>query len=175
MSELNKILKIVETAEASLRVARQMLEKMDGQNVSEISSPAPHSFDGLSIRDEGDNQIIEGIFDGQNMIGPNGKIYPVPANYASKSKLLEGDKLKLTVLPDGSLLYKQIEPIPRKHIRGTLVKEDGQFKVLTGDKAYKVLLASVTYYKGNLGDEVSVIVPENENSTWATIEALIPH
>ena len=42
------------------------------------------------------------------MIGPKDKIFPVPANYASKSKLVEGDRLKLTILPNGSFVYKQI-------------------------------------------------------------------
>ena len=36
----------------------------------------------------------------QIMIGPDGKNYPVPANYASKSKLIEGDILKLTITPN---------------------------------------------------------------------------
>ena len=47
---------------------------------------------------------MEGVFDGQNMMGPDGKKYPVPANYASKSKLVEGDVLKLTISDDGSFI-----------------------------------------------------------------------
>lgn len=160
---------MIESAESSLKAARSLMEKLIPNHVSE------KSYEGdLAESQEGDLQIVEGIFDGQNMIGPNGKIFPVPANYASKSKLLEGDKLKLTVMPNGSFLYKQIEPIARKHIKGSLVKEDGQFKIVTATKTYRVLLASVTYYKANVGDEVSIIVPEDEGSTWATIEAVIP-
>ena len=59
----------------------------------------------------GEERIVEGVFDGQGMVGPDGKQYSVPANYASKSKLVEGDILKLTITPRGSFIYKQIEPI----------------------------------------------------------------
>lgn len=169
-SQIEKALRMVETAEANLKSAKQILEKLVPEHVTRAGS-APD----LEAREDGDMQIVEGIFDGQSMVGPNGKMYPVPANYASKSKLLEGDKLKLTVMPNGAFLYKQIEPAARKHIKGTLIKEDGQFKVLTPNKTYKVLLASVTYYKGNVGDEVSIIASEDDNSSWATIDALIPH
>lgn len=169
-SQIEKALRMVDIAEANLKNAKQILEKLVPDRVK---TPANESE--FTAKEDGDTQIVEGIFDGQSMVGPNGKNYPVPANYASKSKLLEGDKLKLTVMSNGAFLYKQIEPVARKQIKGTLIKEDGQFMVLTQNKTYKVLLASVTYYKGGVGDEVSVIVPEDENSTWATIEALIPH
>ena len=54
------------------------------------------------------------------MVGSDGKNYPVPANYASKSKLVQGDILKLTIADDGAFLYKQIGPIPRKQVVGKL-------------------------------------------------------
>ncbi|MDZ7744984.1 MAG: hypothetical protein U5K77_04515 [Candidatus Saccharibacteria bacterium] len=68
-------------------------------------------------------KVIEGVFDGQNMVGSDGKTYPVPANYASKSKLVQGDILKLTIADDGAFMYKQIGPIPRKQLVGTLSKK----------------------------------------------------
>ncbi|MBI4127328.1 hypothetical protein HY463_01320 [Candidatus Peregrinibacteria bacterium] len=168
-SQVEKALRMIDIAEANLKNAKQILEKLAPDRVKHGDESA------FTAKEEGDTQIVEGIFDGQSMVGPNGKNYPVPANYASKSKLLEGDKLKLTVMPNGTFLYKQIEPVGRQNIKGTLIKEDGQFKVLTPNKTYKVLLASVTYYKGNVGDEVSILASTDENSTWATIEALIPH
>ena len=42
-------------------------------------------------------RVVEGVFNGQNMIGGDGEEYPIPANYSSKSKLVEGDILKLTI------------------------------------------------------------------------------
>ena len=78
--------------------------------------------------------VIEGVFNGQVMIGPDGKQYSVPANYASKSKLVEGDMLKLTIDPSGAFIFKQISPVDRQRIVGHLVKdnESGDFVVLAG-------------------------------------------
>ena len=50
------------------------------------------------------------------MLSPDGKNYPIPANYASKSKLVEGDLMKLTIAEDGSFIYKQIGPVPRSKL-----------------------------------------------------------
>jgi len=36
-----------------------------------------------TTREEALGKVIEGVFDGQNMVGSDGKTYPVPANYAS--------------------------------------------------------------------------------------------
>jgi hypothetical protein len=106
------------------------------------------------------------------MVGPDGKTYPVPANYASKSKLVEGDILKLTIADDGGFIYKQIGPVARKQIIGQLVQHDGTFFVEAGGREYRVLLASVTYFKAKLGDQISIIVPEdNREAEWAAIEA----
>lgn len=119
--------------------------------------------------------IIEGVFDGQNMVGPDGKVYNVPANYASKSKLVEGDQMKLTILPDGTFIYKQIGPVPRKHLTGKLIRDNGGYAVDSENgRRYKVLLASVTYFKGQVGDQVVTFVPEHENSAWAAVEHIIP-
>lgn len=121
---------------------------------------------------EGATRIIEGVFNGQHMIGPDGKEYSVPANYASKSKLVEGDILKLTILPEGRFVYKQIRPQERKRLKGILTKDEalGEYCVLAEGKFYKILLASVTYYKGEIGDEVIILVPLALESTWAAVE-----
>ncbi len=62
------------------------------------------------------------------MIGADGKQYPVPANYASKSKIVEGDMLKLTITPEGSFIYKQIGPVERRRLIGVVNQDaDGNF------------------------------------------------
>src|SRR5207253_726250 len=95
-------------------------------------------------------------------------------NYASKSKLIEGDVLKLTIADDGSFIYKQIGPMERKKMLGVLlVDENGGFKVLADGKPYKVLLASLTYFKAEAGDEVTIVVPEGQDATWAAVENVI--
>ena len=108
------------------------------------------------------------------MIGTDGKQYPVPANYASKSKLVEGDMLKLTITPDGSFVYKQIGPVERKRVIGIVSQDDlGNYVVIAEGKAYRVLLASVTYFKADPGDEVTIVVPRDSETVWAAIENLV--
>ncbi|OGI24964.1 MAG: hypothetical protein A3J76_03955 [Candidatus Moranbacteria bacterium RBG_13_45_13] len=123
---------------------------------------------------EEEGEIVEGVFDGQVMMGTDGKQYPVPANYASKSKLVEGDMLKLTITPDGSFVYKQIGPVERKRLIGIVSQDDlGNYVVIADGKAYRVLLASVTYFKAEPADEVTVVVPRDSESVWGAIENLV--
>lgn len=123
--------------------------------------------------DEGAN-IIEGVFDGESMIGPDGKQYSIPANYASKSKLVEGDILKLTITGTGTFVYKQIGPIERKRVIGELEKStSGNFVVRSKDRTWRVITASVTYYKGDAGDEVVILVPKIGESKWAAVENIV--
>jgi hypothetical protein len=171
--QIAKILRMIENAESSLKAAQEMLTALDPDAANFSLSSNVDTKDATAY-EEGESQIVEGYFDGQNMIGPNEKIYPIPANYASKSKLVAGDKLKLTILPNGSFLYKQIAPIDRIFVKGTLINEDGQYKVIADGESYRVLLASVTYYKGTVGDEVTLILPKDSNATWGAIEAIIP-
>ena len=125
---------------------------------------------GITADEEG--QVIEGVFDGQNMVGPDEKKYSVPANYASKSKLVEGDSLKLTITADGSFVYKQINLLDRDRLVGQLIIDEktNEYRVLANNKSYKVLSASVTYYKGEPGSSVTILVPKNRESTWAAVE-----
>lgn len=162
--QLKRLKSLLDEAETSLGAAKELIISLVGEDVSLIGQS----------RDEIAGKVIEGVFDGQTMIGPDGKTYPVPANYASKSKLVQGDILKLTIGDDGKFTYKQIGPVPRKTIIGTLVYKDGQYVVEVGKKVYRVLLASVTYFKAQQGDQISVVVPEeDEDVEWAAIEAAL--
>lgn len=158
--DLNRAFKILEGADTDFAKASDF-----SRQASEVGR----------ISDEADGKIIEGVFDGQNMIGPDGKQYSVPANYASKSKLIEGDVLKLTIQVNGTFVYKQIGPCDRNRLKGILVKDEetGSFQVLADGKKYKVILASVTYFKGEEGDEVAILVPKDKASTWAAVENII--
>ena len=176
MSQASKIAllkEMLDSAEANVRSAKQILNEMSGgaSTKSQYSSMAEKVG---SISSNNERHVIEGVFDGQNMIGPDKKTYSVPANYASKSKLIPGDILKLTIMEDGSFIYKQIGPVERKKIIGTLTYEDGQYKVIASAKAFKVLLASVTYFRAEIGDRVTIVVPEMDDSDWAAIENVLP-
>lgn len=161
------------SAEASLREVHRLIQEM-GVKPEDLPEPSKAKPTRVAASQSTVNgKVIEGQFDGQHMIGEGGKSYPVPANYASKSKLVEGDTLKLTIAEDGSFIYKQIGPVERKKLIGKLILDDGQYKVEAGNNVYNVLFASVTYFKGNPGDEVTIVIPASEKATWAAIEAII--
>lgn len=128
-----------------------------------------------SIGPARDGKILEGVFDGQNMIGSDGRQYIVPPNYASKSKLVEGDILKLTIQPNGTFLYKQIGPIERQRVVGPLVRDElnGDWRVAALGKRYNVLAAAVSYYKGNSGDDAVILIPKATPSKWAALENIV--
>lgn len=171
-SKLALIKEMLESAESNLRSAKQMINELTGSSSKGVYTKIAKELPDTAK--EGDDSIVEGVFNGETMTDKDGKEYPVPANYASKSKLVPGDILKLTIKEDGGFLYKQIGPVERKRIIGTLTYEDGQYKVIANGKAYKVLLASVTYYKAEVGDDITLIIPEIEDSEWGAIENVIP-
>ena len=124
---------------------------------------------------EHDGRVVEGIFNGVTMMGRDGKTYAVPQNYASKSKLVEGDLLKLTITASGSFVYKQIGPVERERLRGKLAKdsETGTFVAVVDGTVYQLLLASVTYYHGDVGDDAVILAPKGGKSAWAAVENVI--
>ena len=162
--QVKRLRTLIQEAETSLAAANELLISLVGDD---DSMPAVAREDTLG-------KVIEGVFDGQTMVGSAGKTYPVPANYASKSKLVQGDILKLTIAEDGAFLYKQIGPIPRKQVVGQLKLENGHYFVEVGPRNFRVLLASVTYFKAKPGDQVSVNVPEDDAAAeWAALEAAL--
>lgn len=162
--QIKRLRALIQEAETNLAAANELLISLvgDDQHVQ------------AKITEDILGKVVEGVFDGQNMVGSDGKMYPVPANYASKSKLVQGDILKLTIAEDGAFMYKQIGPIPRKQVVGALKLENGHYYVTVGSKDFRVLLASVTYFKAKPGDQVSVNVPEDDSAAeWAALEAAL--
>ncbi len=171
MSEAEKTRRIqslremISSAEKTMQSAKAMLLQLEGKKKTGRKR---------KIEGETDGTIIQGTFDGQIMIGTDGKQYPVPANYASKSKLVEGDMLKLTITPDGSFIYKQIGPVERKRAIGIASQDEtGNYYIIADGKPHKVLLASITYFKAEPGDEVAIVLPRDIDSSWAAIENVI--
>lgn len=119
--------------------------------------------------------IIEGIFDGEKMIGSDNKEYSVPPNYASKSKLVEGDGMKLTITPNGRFIYKQINQVERIRKIGRLIKDptNDTWCVEDDGKKYKILTASVTFYKGNPGDEVIFMIAHGQPNSWGAVDNIV--
>lgn len=166
---IDNALKLLDTVvpEAERDVAARLVLPVGGR--------APGATGQLSAAEDGNERIVEGVFDGQNMVGDDGKWYSVPPNYASKSKLVEGDLLKLTITAKGNFIYKQIGPIERQRLVGTVSYEQdsGQHVVLAGGRRWRVLKASITYFRADVSDEAVILVPKNAPSKWAAVENII--
>ena len=178
-NKLAKLSQYIESADLALQQAREILTELGGDKISYklAKNKAKNLINAQNGAQDNENlKIIEGVFNGQNMVGPDGKEYSVPANYASKSKLVEGDILKLTIQSDGSFVYKQINPVERERTKGEIVMDEvtGTYSVLMPDgRKFNVLTASVTYFKGEPGDQAIILIPKNKTSQWAAIENII--
>ena len=169
------IQELIDSAMSSLKTAQSLLRDLTGvTDSSRERLSARASSMGLGAYASAATKVVEGVFDGQNMVDSNGQTYPIPANYASKSKLVEGDGMKLTITEEGKFIYKQIAPLERRTVVGVLIQEDGQYKVLAEGKAYRILLASITFYRAEVGDQVTILIPKQGEAKWGAVEAVIP-
>jgi hypothetical protein len=109
---------------------------------------------------------IKGVFNGTGMLGDNGKLYPINPNYISKSRLLVGDRLELCSI-NGSLVYKQIESVPRRRVLGVMNDYE---EVVVESVAYKTTHASITFFHLNPGDEVICLIPEDGEGWYTAID-----
>jgi hypothetical protein len=166
-----KTKKVSKISKAKLKLLKSELEHLENvllsvkHSLAEVLTPEME-------KKTAKEQVIEGTFDGEFMVKDK-KRYPIPPNYASKSKLVEGDKLKLKIDDSGAFIYKQIEPIERKNLIGTLEQDDKGYKVKVKDKTYRVLLASITYFNAKPGDKMAIIAPEGKTSEWAAVEGVV--
>lgn len=164
---IKRIRGLLQEAETNLVAVKELLNSIVGDGDIAIAPTNTAVF-------TPEGKVIEGVFDGQIMLDKDGKAYPVPANYASKSKLVEGDIMKLTILESGKFIYKQIGPVPRQTLIGTLVYHDDKYFVEVNGKEYNILYASVTYFQLKEGSQVAVIIPaDNAEATWAAVEAAL--
>jgi hypothetical protein len=174
---------VLENTQANIKKALNLINKKEFDVESLLDSlertkEASEGFvvtNGANIRGNGSERIVEGVFNGEKMLSGDGIEFNIPANYASKSKLIEGDILKLTIRKDGSFIYKQIGPVERMQLVATLAsnEKEGEWYALEGKKRWKLLTASVTYFHGQPGDEVVILIPKDSESDWAAVENVI--
>lgn len=174
---LVSLLHMLNKIENDVVKAKALVQKLFQDNGAESAFdavPAAVAHATITEEDEG-MQVVEGAFDGTFMQGNDGKMYPVPMNYASKTKLIPGDMLKLRIMEDGKLIYKVIGPAPRKFLKAKLTKtEEGKFIALTEEnKTFSLNQAAVSFFKGDIGNEITIIINGNEETTFAAIEAVI--
>jgi hypothetical protein len=175
MSDTNKKLKnirdLINLAQNSIHSAKKILSTMveDGEK-----DTLEFDTDWLESYDAGGSKIIEWVFTGEGMLGSDGNIYPVPQNYASKSLLVQGSKLKATIDGSGKILYKIIKEIEYESKKWIITQEGEKYHINTGDANYNVLLAAITFHKCQVGDSVSIRVPHGKEATYAVIESILP-
>ena len=162
------------SAEKSIRNAKKILTDVLWEESIDLDAHIELDTQGLHSYKSGQDKIIEWVFTGEEMLGADGHKYPVPVNYASKSKLVQWDRLKLTIDQTGRMLYKQILPIERESKVGLLAKDNMKFIVVADGVTYNVLTAAVTHFKAEIGDSLTIIVPLGKEATFAAIEAVIP-
>lgn len=151
-------------AESSIKLAKQLMSEVErGGNSGRPNQPYQ--------RNENDNiPGLVGVFDGENMTTSTGQKLPVPANYAAKSQLVVGDTLKM-IDQNGDKRFKQIQRVKRLRSTGIITKKEGKLTIVTQEGRYRVLPVAVEHLGLNVGDEVTVLVPEsNLNATWAALE-----
>lgn len=167
----------IEQAQLQLKKAQTMIAQLAGQENLSLWERTSSLQKQHREHSEGDEEgtSIEGAFDGYNMLWEDQKKYPVPLNYASKTKLIPWDKLKLKIRTDGWLIYKVIWHAERKHERAVLSKgEDSKYIAITEEgHTYFLNQAAVTFYKGMSGDELYIITNADGTGTFAAIEAII--
>ena len=164
----------IDTAEKSLKNAKKLLKEILEEENIDLSADLELDTKGLSKYESGDSKIIEGVFTGEDMFWADKNHYPVPVNYASKSKLVQGDRMKLTIDGSGKMLYKQIKQIDREIKIGLLTQTNGKYQVISDGVAYDVLTAAVTHFKAEIGDTVTVLIPAWKEATFGAIEAVMP-
>lgn len=128
-------------ATASLNLAKQLLSEVERGGGA------------------GESPGLIGKYDGMFMITEAGKKYPVPDNYAAKTKLVYGDKLKMIEGPEGRR-FKLLEEVERIEAEAQLAVKDGHFEALGKDGSYKILQGAVRYWNGAEGNKIKILLPK---------------
>jgi hypothetical protein len=180
--KIETILSLLEICESNLKNAKTLLAQSLGGDIVYRNSPAtsypnPNSSNFQINAGSEDVEFVEGYFDGENMIGDNGKVYTVPQNYASKSQLVVGDKMKWSMIKDGFDGYKEVfkltQPVLREKVIGKFVVEGNNYGAMVDGypTMVKILKASATFAMKNLGlaigGKVALYVPKaGSSANW---------
>ena len=154
--DLQKLKSLISSLERELLHAKTVLKEL------EFSAPK------VSYKDV---PGVEGTFDGVCMVTATGEKHEVPANYAAKTKLVFGDRLKM-LEENGKTVFKNIDKQPRKKLEGVLNRKEGKWYALTEKGTYRVSDSCVEFNEFKVNDKVMVLVPENNlNAPFAAIES----
>jgi hypothetical protein len=177
--KIETIFSVLEVIENNVKTAKNLLKqimeekgiKVDNYNLNKTpGSPSYEENNAL--------EVVEGYFDGEHMVGDNSQIYPVPQNYASKTQLITGDRMKW-ILTYNREIFKLIQPAKRRRVMGTFNIEGDNYVVLVDEfpSPIKILKASATYAMKNLdlkvGDSIAVYIPESTMPVWGAFISIV--
>ncbi len=147
---------LLESAEKSVQHAKNLLDELTNTG---------SNFDS-------NTKIIEGVFKGDYLLGDDGERYEVAANYASKSKIIEGSRLRGTIMPDGRIKYTITEKAQYELKLGKVVtNEKHETLIQIDDYQAKVLWESITFFRLEEGDDAYIRVPKGQKAEFAVIDS----
>jgi len=154
-TNLDKLYKLLETVYEDLDKTKDLISKLQLEARKEALKDVPG---------------VEGMFDGKYVITDANEKIEVPANYAAKSRIVYGDRLKIYE-EDGKKMFKQVEKVSRKKVDAVVSKKEGKFYALTqyGDHELSPIAVEFNFIK--VGDKIQVILPESNLKTpFATLD-----
>ncbi|PIS23173.1 hypothetical protein COT49_01600 [candidate division WWE3 bacterium CG08_land_8_20_14_0_20_40_13] len=121
-----------------------------------------------------DRPLVTGTFDGTTAVCSDGNTYSVAPSYASKVALVFGDTLKVDRIDNsGKAYFMQYKRVKRKKEEGVLAKKDGKWVAVTSLGSYKLLPEAVERWQAVEGDEIAVLIPEeNLQAPFAAVEEI---
>jgi len=154
-----------ETLRVLVSEARTALEKL----YNALAAFSPSSVTKSPTASTSVPIAIEGVFDGREMIADDGVHFAVPENYASKSKLLEGDMLQC-MCENGRNYFKQLQRVARITVTARLLRIDTECGVAenAAGATYKILHAPLRFFRVTPGDTLTLEIPEC-GGMWAAV------
>jgi hypothetical protein len=152
--EINKITDLLNKIKADVARLEKMLEDAEKSDLEQVPG-------------------IEGEFDGVYMVTKGGEKYEVPSNYAAKSRILFGDKLKMVEV-DGKNRFKQVEKSKKKKIEGIISKKEGKWYILSDSGSYRLSDAAAEFQGVEINDEAIAVIPaDNLSVPFAALDKVL--
>lgn len=157
-TSLDKLYKLLEVVYEDLDKTKEMISKLQLEARKEALKDVPG---------------LEGVFDGKYLTSDTGEKLEVPANYAAKSRIVYGDRLK-AYEDDGKQMFKQLEKVPRLKVSAVISKKEGKFFALTEFGSHEISPIAVDFNHVSVNDKIQVILPEtNTKAPYAALDKII--
>lgn len=166
----NKVAQL-EREVAELKLKIQLFE--NSTDTSSGNTNVPHqSTNSTSKTDYSEIPGVIGTFDGFNLVTVDNNKFEVPENYAAKSRLVYGDKLKM-IEDDGKNLFKIIQKVEKEKVSGILLKKEDVWYLKTRDNEYLVPKVGVEFYNATEGlPAIGIIPKDNPNVPYAALDTV---